>query len=65
MVLFNSNVLTYPKHLPKVRVPESKGDVGHMKAFGGPFIVCVDPSSASTTSSRNNPGLTVNLGGAI
>lgn len=56
MVLFNSNLFTYPKHLPKVRVPEAEGDVGHMQAFGGPFIVCVDPSGASTTSStRANP----------
>lgn len=56
MVLFNSNLFTYPKHLPKVRVPEAEGDVGHMKAFGGPFIVRVDPSGASTTSStRANP----------
>lgn len=62
---FNS-MFSYPKHLSKVRVPEAERDVGHVKAFGGPFIVCVDPGCPSTTSSPwADAWLTVNLRGAI
>lgn len=31
-------LVSYPKHLPEVRVSEAEGNVGDVEAFGGPLL---------------------------
>lgn len=44
-------LVSYPKHLPEVRVSEAEGNVGDVEAFGGPLLGVVPYGPPATTSS--------------